>query len=296
MKSISIFGALVATVLIAFPSHAIQLFGDVQHADALPEPSEQMKAVVHRKDVQLLQQRPTLAPQVPMQGIVSGAAPLQGEASGRAPLQGAVATLDRPAIEWFRIPRWMAGRWHKKGDLTLSVTDLATGRTGVPNVWTENEMSVHWGHQFDRAGNVWHANFIPSERDGNSENELVRFVAVAQKCEVSTPEQLVTRTHYMVTKSLDGSNQVVDMFQQETLNAYISLETGELDNKSSNKMFHMNGQSYRVGILQSRFGKIAEFVPTNIDRGIDMRQSLADYLHAHQLDDLIPQQVTMSTP
>jgi hypothetical protein len=296
MKRVSCFGAFVATVLVAYPSHAIQLFGDVQHADALPAPSEQMKAIVHRQDIQLLQQQPTLAPQRPMQGTVSGAAPLQGEASGRAPLQGTVVTLDRPAVEWFMIPRWMAGRWHKKGDLTISVTDLRTGRSGVPNVWTENEMNVHWGHQYDRAGNIWHANFIPSEKDGNSETELVRFVAVAQKCEVSTPEQLVTRTHYMVTKTLDGSNQIVNMFQQETLNDYVALETGEVENKSSNKMFHMDGQPYRVGILQSKFGKIAEFAPTNIDRGIDMRQALADYLHAHQMDDLIPQQVSMSAP
>jgi hypothetical protein len=220
-------------------------------------------------------------------------APMQGQVASQAPMQAA-ATFDRPAVEWFMIPQWMAGRWHKRGDLTVSVTDVQSGHTGMANVWTDNEMTVHFGHQVDRAGNIWHANFIPSQHAGDSDGETVRFVTVAQQCEVTNPQEVVTRTHYVVTKTMISSNEVVERFQQESINDYVLSPKGELENKSSNKMFRMNGQAYRIGVLQSQFMKVQEFAPENIDRGIDMRKALADYLHVQHLDNLIPEQVSMA--
>jgi len=272
---------VVAAVLISQPVQAVQLFGGLEHRDSLPDASE-LKATAEQHQPNFQSEHAMLAPAVPM----------QGEASTQAPLQGAVATLQRPAVEWFMIPVWMAGRWHKRGDMTVSVTDLVTGRTGMPNVWTDNDMTVRWGHQSDRAGNIWHANFIPAEKDGESGGDIVRFLTVAQSCEKTTPQVLITRTHYVVTKSPQGGNEVLESYQQESLNNYALTADGELENQSSNKMFHMNGKAYRIGTLESRFSRIQGFMPANFDRGIDMRIALTDYLHRQNLDHLIPETET----
>jgi hypothetical protein len=265
---------LAATTALTFSPNmpsaiATTLFGDVQHADTLPPENEALRALIHRQPVNLVPQTAMLAPTI-------------------APLRGGVATLSQPAIEWFMIPRWMSGQWNKRGDMTLSVTNLLSGRQGLSNVWTNNDMTVQWGHQLDKAGNVWQANFIPSERDGTSDGELVRFVTVAQRCESSNPQQLVTRTHYVVTESLGRSAEVTSRFQQESLNDYVPISEREIENKSSNKMFHMDGQPYSVGVLESKFTKVAEFAPRDFERGINLRQSLSDYLHSQNMDNLIP--------
>ncbi len=140
----------------------------------------------------------------------------------------------------------------------------------------------------DSAGNVWHSNFLPSERDGHSNGELVRFVTVDQKCEGISQAQLITRTHYVVTKVYEGTNQVAEMFQQESLNNYAPLSANEFGNKSSNMICRMNGQPYQIGILESKFTKVADFVPVDFERNVDMRQALAQYLHERGLENLIP--------
>jgi hypothetical protein len=276
--------SVILVAVIGQPALAEQLFGGVQHSDSLPPTNDALRAIVRR------QQAPNLVPQQAM--LAPEPKPLNGSVAAQAPnqplLNGSVATLAQPAVDWFMIPQWMAGKWNKKGDMTVSVTDLLTGRTGEPNVWTDDDMTIFWGYQTDRAGNVWHANFTPNERDGHSDGELVRFVAVAQKCEGVSPEHLLTRTHYVITETYGNTNEVADRFQQETLAEFVPVSGAEFSGQSSNKMFHMNGQAYRVGVLQSKYNRLAEFTPINFERGLDMRRALADYLHTHGMDNLIP--------
>lgn len=196
------------------------------------------------------------------------------------PIESAVVsqnrpTLQRPAVEWFPIPKQMAGQWTKKGDLSEGVTDLTTGITTPANQWTNNVMTVTWGHQADRQGNIWHANFIPSERDGSSDGKVVKFLTVSMKCESATEQGLVTRTHYIVSESY--GERVADVFQQESLNDYTFLNDGQMQNTSSNRVFTYQGQPTRAGNLLSRFTKTAGFAPEATQYGIDLAASLADF-------------------
>lgn len=197
----------------------------------------------------------------------------------------------RPAqhytIEWFMIPSWMAGVWLKSGDMTTHVTDLRTGVTSSQNEWTDNRMEASWGHLQDARGNYWHVNLLPSERDGMSAGKLVRFLTVAQKCEASSPQQLMTRTHYIVSESNPWNNQPVDTFQQESLNQYDMSAQNEILNSSSNRVFTYQGAPVREGHLVSKFNKIRGFTPVTTLNGVDLRASLNDYLKGHSLGYLV---------
>lgn len=259
-------------------SQAVVLFGGADHSEQLP---------AHDGDLsQLRSQTPIQAPDTVPPDVALNASTV-GLTAGVQ--QTVTPTLARPAIEWFMIPGWMAGSWSKKGDMTLSVTDLLTGVVGMPNVWTDDVMTVSWGHQIDRAGNVWHANFIPSERDGYSDGETVRFVTVAQKCEMTASDQLVTRTKYVVTKANSRSGRIDDMYQQEALNDYAATTANSFQNTSSNKMFKMNGQAYRAGNLSSTFTRVGNFKPVEVERGLSLKQSLADYLRSRNMHNLVPE-------
>ena len=100
---------------------------------------------------------------------------------------------------------------------------------------------------------------------------------------------LCTRTHYVITETYGGSGQVADMFQQESLNRYTILPTGELQNLSSNRVFSYSGQPVRDGTLQSKFRKVGAFQPTAELSGIDLASALDRYLLAQGRADLAPQ-------
>lgn len=190
-------------------------------------------------------------------------------------------------VEWFMIPRWMAGAWLKDGDMTTKVTDLRTGMTSSQNEWTENRMEAVWGHQQDAQGNYWHVNILPAERDGNSAGKLVRFVTVAQKCESTNAKELMTRTHYVVSESNPWNNQPIDTFQQESLNHYALGGQNQMVNSSSNRVFTYQGVPVREGQLVSQFARIRDFSPLTSLNGVDLKASLTDYLQSHSLGHLV---------
>lgn len=191
----------------------------------------------------------------------------------------------QPVIEWFQIPKVMAGSWSKRGDVTVDVTDLRTGMKRASGAWMDNEMVVHMGHQLDKAGNVWHVNILPSEKDSISNGKQVKFLTVQQICEQSTPVNLSTRTHYVITETYP-TGQVADMFQQESLNHYFLVSAGEMENRSSNRVFTSSGQPVRDGTLESKFTRIGPFTPVPQMNGVDLQQALNQFLLSKGRADL----------
>lgn len=287
-------------------SSSFKLFAGVSHQEELPHVHEALKPHLERrqKTAQSVQAAPTsviaaqIARKAPMP--TAGTPPLAAQTAFTQPYMPAfgVARLTaqrseevpRPAhhysIQWFMIPSWMAGVWQKDGDMTTSVTDLRTGRNSTQNEWTENRLQATWGHQQDAQGNYWHVNMLPSERDGMSAGKLVRFVTVNQACESSSPAQLLTRTHYVVSESSAWNHQPLDTFQQESLNHYALSAQQQLINSSSNRVFTYQGEPVREGHLVSQFVRVAPFKAVASMNGIDLRASLNEYLQSHPQGNL----------
>lgn len=191
-------------------------------------------------------------------------------------------------VEWFQIPVWMAGTWSKQGDTTISATDLHSGYTQNLNQWTDNRMTVAFGHQIDRSGTIWQANILPAETDSMSGAKSVKFFATARKCERVNQQELVTRTHYIITESFAGTGQVVDQFQQESLNDYTICPDGRLLNRSSNRVFTYGGRPVRDGNLESKFSKLAPFAVKQVLDGVDLNETFKSFLLAQGRPDLVP--------
>lgn len=278
------------------------LHGGVTHSDQLPHVSTVIDK--HRHRVKLNFADATSDTSI-TSNTASTAPPLQAEADdstkkqGYLPLTGIAqphndtstknlsAEVHKVSAEWFMIPKWLAGKWFKQGDLTVSVTDLATGQEVFQNQWVDNKMDATWGHQIDAAGNFWHVNFLPSERDGKSDGKAVRFLTVQQRCEKTSPAALVTRTQYVVSESNFWNGPPVEMFQQESLNHYVPTESSDaFMNISTNRVFTYEGQAVRDGHLKTQYTKTGPFQTVATINGIDLKESLNEYLDEHGLSDL----------
>ncbi|CAN5201117.1 hypothetical protein BH10CYA1_BH10CYA1_49100 [soil metagenome] len=268
LKITSCFAATSIVFLNGLSTMSATLYGGVNHSDFLA-PVDPVKPVAQQ----------TLVPQ---QATPQTVDPTLGASVSRS------ATVDNPAIEWFPIPNWMAGKWSKKGDITESVTDLRTGITTPMNQFIDDYMTVTWGYQTDSQGNVWHANLVPSERIGESQGKSVSFLIVNLKILEATPQNLATRTHYIVKESV--GREVSDMFQQESLTHYQLVGGNEqMDAISSNRVFTYQGQPQRDGKLISHYTKSNNFEPLPTKQGIDLAASLNQYLKSHNMAGLAKQ-------
>ncbi|MBX9670808.1 MAG: hypothetical protein K2X93_24620 [Candidatus Obscuribacterales bacterium] len=280
--------SLLCTICSVSPSSAFTLYSGVAHSDYLAPVSDQPSTQNPPNPASafsLAAQR--TAPQPQFDGSAQ-----QGhmDAYQTLPRLGGNVTTSAtsaPTVEWFMIPKWMAGQWKKQGDLTVSYRDLRTNRFTSMSAWTENEMSISWGHQYDRMGNIWHADILPLEKDGWTKGKIARFIMVNLKCERSTPQELVTRARYLVTETWNGTTQVADVFQQESLNDYTMLQDGQLENISSNRIFSSRGQPLHEGGLVTRLQKYGPFAPQRYQNNIDLVQSLNSYLESHGMQSLM---------
>ncbi len=268
LKIVSCFMAVATIFLNGLSAMSATLYGGVNHSDFLApvdpvKPTAQQNPVAQRATPQTID--PTL-----------------GSSEARS------ATVQNPAIEWFPIPTWMAGKWSKKGDITQSVTDLRTGMTTPMNEFIEDYMTVTWGYQTDSQGNVWHANLVPSERKGESQGKDVSFLIVNLKILEATPQNLATRTHYIVRETV--GRELADLFQQESLTHYQLVgSNNQMDAVSSNRVFSYQGQPKRDGKLLSHYTKTNNFEPLPTKQGIDLAASLNQYLKSHNMAGLAKQ-------
>ncbi|HEY9677768.1 MAG TPA: hypothetical protein V6C76_07150 [Drouetiella sp.] len=260
--------SLIAGTLIFLSgthTQANTLFGGVSHADFLEPPSDA---------IQTPAPPPALVPQQAI-SLPIAVSPTVG-------LGSAKATLDHPVIEWFPIPKWLAGKWSKNGDTTTSVTDLRTGQEVPVNEYIEDHMTVFWGYQTDNRGNIWHANLIPSAREGMSQGKNVQFMIVNLRVIEATPANLATRTHYVVRETL--GRELADIFQQEALTHYqLAGSPYKMDAISSNRVFSYQGRPKRDGKMVSHYTKDNEFQTIPSKDGIDLAASLNDYLRRNNM-------------
>lgn len=274
MKFTSCFTAVAVMILNGTSVFAATLFGGVSHSDVLAPVDPASTA--------------------PQQISIPTTPARQSPASDRQPVAvsptlggSARATIQNPAIEWFPIPKWMAGKWTKNGDLTRTVTDLRSGITSPVNQFIEDHMTVTWGYQTDSQGNIWHAHLIPSEREGVSQGKSVSFLIINLKVLEATPQNLATRTHYIVREMM--GQQLTDIFQQESLTHYALVGADRMDAQSSNRVFTYQGQPKRDGAIISHYDKTSNFEPIASKQGVDLAASLNEYLRTHNMSGLAKQ-------
>lgn len=189
-------------------------------------------------------------------------------------------------VEWFPVPQWMAGKWTKEGDIETFEKNFLTGRTTNRQVWLENKVSLSFGHQVDALNTIWHAEALPIRADGKRGAEKDQRYVVAINCLKSTTESVVLRFHTIVV-SLDDRGRVSRNRQQEEIVEFFPQDNRDIATTSSTKTFSSNGQPlYRLDSHTKRL-KTGNFKPVSHLSGIDLKQSLKDFLSSRNMVDRI---------
>lgn len=274
--------AAMMLVSPAPPSGAATLYGNVSHSEFL-EPLNDQNMSLSLRGKAVRADIATQANQLP-QSMKPSSIHRQNQPSVETPDVSTPPTSQR-FILWLPVPKWLAGTWIKQGDMTVSHTDLRTGIATPMSVWTQNVQTTTWGNQIDAQGNIWHGYSIPTEIDGMSNGRLVRFVMLNGQQEPSPPGHVVTRVRSVVFTTQGG--QLVDAFQQETLNDLTLLPSGELENHGFTRDFTKHGQPTREALLVSRFSKVRNFQIVETQDGVDLLRSLNDFLRSNNMSQLI---------
>jgi len=204
---------------------------------------------------------------------------------------GADYTEPPPAqrIEWFPVPPWMAGTWTKQGDYDTYALNMRNGQQMTQPVYVANVVTISFGHQIDAQGTVWNAEVLPFRADGfrGPKQQDHRFVTDESCLENTRAAVTLHMRSFIVT--VDNKQKVKDNKQQDEMIRFTPSGPGAIRTDSSTRTYDANGK----GTFQSRSyttrTKTREFMPIAQLNGIDLRQSLAQYLTEHNMAYLVPQ-------
>lgn len=191
-------------------------------------------------------------------------------------------------IDWFPIPPWMAGIWAKQGDYETFVMNLKTGAQTQGQTFVPNVVSLTFGHQLDASGTVWHANVLPFRADGHrGKLDDHRFVS-SERCLRSDSSSVSLQVRSFVVTVDSHSQKVKQSKQQEEVIGIAPLDARTIRTQSSTRIYDASGKPMFQTRSYTNRTRTADFMPIATINGIDLRQSLAQYLLDHNMANLVP--------
>ena len=183
--------------------------------------------------------------------------------------------------DWFRIPNWLAGFWHRKYELILNRTDIPDTRTHQKFL---SECYFGYGYQLDKNGDVWETKSLPSFNEINAHNDnLSETKSIMYYYQ---PDDYSNLNYTYKSQGIDITvnkltNEIIKIQQYESINIINLIKPGVIRKISSVKWFTREGyplfQDQRVSF--STLSKT--FIP--IDKA-----AFIQFLKNHHLENLIP--------
>jgi hypothetical protein len=182
------------------------------------------------------------------------------------------------ANHWYKVPRWLAGKWHKDSQTDYYRYDYTAKQTDTTTRVTEARGDGIWGTQIDDQGQIWQFNPAPfvTTLDGGDQT-VVQIVTISEPVE-DTDQYFVRRSVDTQIKVDKASNVIKAVESGEQITAYVAEENGLIKRESSSKVFDRFGQPLVLGKSFSYEKRIADFAPQDNYQGKDLRAMFQEFL------------------
>ncbi|MBX9722789.1 MAG: hypothetical protein K2X81_15420 [Candidatus Obscuribacterales bacterium] len=182
--------------------------------------------------------------------------------------------------EWYRIPSWLAGVWHR----SEQVTNLSLGR----KVHTTDEVDEHFGYQKDRKGDVWNYHNEPYvERHETDTTIEIKLVTLRKLLQSKDNQAVFFYQCTSMTVSKD-SHKIISEYQQEEYDTFHKVD--QLNIKCDCKARIFSAQGVAEQILEGHYSANLKSGFAAIDQlgDKDLRKDFNNFLVAQGLSDLVP--------
>ena len=195
---------------------------------------------------------------------------------------------EKTSREWFLIPSWYAGVRHSENAMIFSRYDYASGETTRPMLNQLNRQNSTSGFQKDKDGGIWDFKHVPQIQ--HIESDITNGVLFVKGI---TPlsgnaERLMVKYNEISISLSKRTNKIVQIVQQEQINTITSPSPNTLRIDVSVRSFDADGKPQRQEESVIMAEMIKPYEQTDTFNGEDLRPSFRDYLVAHHLENLVP--------
>jgi hypothetical protein len=186
--------------------------------------------------------------------------------------------------EWYKIPLWMAGKWHREKSSRF-----------VPFFWFTREdtytdqMDHIWGEQMDRFGIIWHRRNEPFTEVSTMDNLDCSKTITLQKPVLVSDSKVIILYKDITVEYSKINHIVIKTYQHEQLSEF-SKDGDILYEEVWDRLFDQDGNLTGSGHGRSYNTKVSAFEPMDFDKktGVDLKKDFAIYLSNHKFSNRIP--------
>ncbi len=184
------------------------------------------------------------------------------------------------ASEWYRIPGWLAGVWHR----SEQVTNLSLGRT----VHTTDEVDEHFGYQKDRKGDIWNYHNEPYVERHETDTTIEIKLVTLRKLLQSKDNQAVffyQCTSMTVSKE---SHKIISEYQQEEYDTFHKVDQSSIKCDCKARIFSAQGVAEQI--LEGHYSANLKSPFAAVDQlgDKDLRKDFNNFLTVQGLSDIVP--------
>ncbi len=207
--------------------------------------------------------------------------------------------------QWFRLPNWLAGKWHcDESTDEIKTTDFKKSSNRVElAARRKEELTVPMGHQQDLTKQIWHFICVPFLALFDYEPKdlfvMIPLEVSMQQFPNSTPWRAILNEKFLAVelkeKPADPSNpitvdtkQIANITQHDVIISYAYTGKANIGIDISEKVYDDKGQPVLEKSTSHKYTRESEFSPSNELEGVDLFKLFTEFLQSNGMADRIP--------
>ncbi|HIA55709.1 MAG TPA: hypothetical protein EYN91_27100 [Candidatus Melainabacteria bacterium] len=189
------------------------------------------------------------------------------------------------ANNWYKIPKWLAGTWHKDSQTNAYQYNYVTRQEdSTPRTVIAKGNGI-WGTQTDAQGEIWEFNPAPyvDTVDGGADT-IVQLIRSSEPVEATT-DKFVKNTVDTQLRVDKATGRIKTVQTAEQISTYTIDSPGVLKRETSSKVFGHDGKPIMLARSVAYENKIAEYQPRDTLNGKNLKLMFQEYLEQNKAID-----------
>jgi len=186
---------------------------------------------------------------------------------------------------WYKIPKWLAGTWHKDSQTNSYQYNYVTGQEDNTAHTVMAKGNGVWGTQTDALGEIWEFNPAPyvDTVDGDSDT-IIQLIRSSEPLEVSA-DRFVKNTLDTQLRVDKTTRRIKTVQTAEQISTYTIDSPGVLKRETSSKVFDHTGKPLMLARSIAFESKIAEYQPRDMINGKNLKSLFQEYIDQNKSVD-----------
>lgn len=198
------------------------------------------------------------------------------------------AKTGRGLNDWYRIPNWLSGTWHKESQTDYYRYDYATNTTDTTTRVQKAASDGRWGTQVDAQGNFWQFDPAPYSDviDAGSET-VVQIIRICEPLQ-ATSDRFVKRSIDTQLRVDKATGRIKNVETGEQITTITPQTPNLIRRETSSKVFDHTGKPLLRGKTFCFESRVAPFEAQDFYKGQDMRQMFQEFMKMSGATALLP--------